>query len=327
MGGARTAAWGGIALATVATFVWSGNFVIASALHDTVPPVQTAFWRWIIALAVLAPLALPQVWRQRRLIRRHIGYLTLAALLGFALFNTLVYLAGQTTSATNMAMIAAASPVLMVLFARQRQRLGPRQAAGLLLALTGVLALISKGSPAALLGLDFTGGDLLMLGAAVTFAGYSALLGRRPSGISGLAFLFSTFALGALLLAPAYAVSLSVQGGFAVTPGAVGPLLYVGVLSSALAYFAWNKAIALVGAARAGIVYYLQPLAVALLSFALIGEELAPAQLLAMVPILTGVALGASRTYGFRSTSSVLRSPAAPASVVRAPGELKASSR
>ncbi|MFI1616308.1 DMT family transporter [Streptomyces lydicus] len=190
----------GLVLALTATVVWSGNFVIARALHDTVPPVQTAFWRWIIALLAVAPLALPQVRRQWPVIRRHLGF-----------------------------------PV----------------------------------------------------------AGYSALLRHRPEGIGGVAFLFMTFALGAAMLLPAYGVSLAAEGGFAPTAGTVGPLLYIGICSSAVAYFTWNKAIALVGAARAGVVYYLQPVCVALLSHMVLGEAVGPVQLVCTALIVVGVALGA----------------------------------
>ncbi|MFE1773019.1 DMT family transporter [Streptomyces sp. NPDC059008] len=299
--GATSRAGAGLALALAATVVWSGNFVIARALHDAVPPVQTAFWRWIIALLAVAPFALAQVRRQWPAVRRHLGFLALAALLGVTCFNTLVYQAGRSTSATNMAMIAAASPMMIALFdlvggrrGQARVRLGARRVAGMLLALLGVDTLVGKGSPTALWRLDFTAGDLWMLAATATFAGYSALLRRRPPEIGGRAFLFVTFALGAAMLAPAYGVSLAVEGGF--TPGAatVGPLLYIGLLSSAVAYFTWNKAIALVGAARAGVVYYLQPVCVALLSLAVLGEPVGPVQLLCMALIVAGVALGAA---------------------------------
>ncbi len=97
------------------------------------------------------------------------------------------------------------------------------------------------------------------------------------------------------MLAPAYAVSVTVQGGFAVTPATVGPLLYVGVFSSAVAFFAWNKAVSLIGAARAGVVYYLQPVCSAALGLLLLGEPTGPAQLLCMALILGGVGLGSAR--------------------------------
>ncbi|MER6994952.1 DMT family transporter [Streptomyces sp. NPDC000410] len=282
----------GVLLAVVATVVWSGSFVAARALHDSVPPVQHAFWRWIIAIAAVAPFAARETWRQRRLIRRHLGFVTLASLLGVTVYNTLVNQAGVSTTAGNMGMIMAASPVLMALYERLGgTRLGARRVVGMTIACAGVLLLVSKGS----LALEFTTGDLWVMAGAVAFASYSALLKRRPAELGGLTFLFTTFVLGALMLLPVFLVSLAVQGGFQPTAGTVGPLVYVGVLSSAVAFFAWNKAIALVGAARAGIVYYLQPVCVALLSFAIIDEPFGALQGLCLVLILGGVMLGSAR--------------------------------
>ncbi|WP_405547947.1 DMT family transporter [Streptomyces phaeochromogenes] len=280
----------GIALAAVATVVWSGSFVTSRALHDSVPPVQQAFWRWIVALAALAPFAARAAWRQRHVLRRHLGFLLLASLLGIAAYNTLVNQAALSTSASTMGMIMAASPVLMAVYERVGGvRLGVRRIVGMLIACAGVLLLMGGGRPS----LDFGAGDLWMAGAAACFASYSALLRRKPREIDGLAFLFAAFVLGTAMLLPAYAVSLAVQGPFNPTPSTVGPILYVGVFSSALAFFAWSRAIALIGAARAGAVYYLQPVCVAALSYVVLGEATSPAQVLCMALILGGVVLSA----------------------------------
>ncbi|WP_030159425.1 EamA family transporter [Streptomyces sp. NRRL S-244] len=282
----------GLLLALVATVVWSGSFVATRGMADSVPPVQAVFWRWIIAALAVAPFAARQAWRQRALIRRHLGFIALASLFGVALYNTLVHQAGLTTSASNMGMIMAASPVVMALYARLGgERLGVRRTLGLLLAAFGVLLLVGDGS----LGFDFGAGDLWMLAAALSFATYSALLKRKPAELGGPAFLITTFVLGALMLTPAYAVSLTVQGGFELTAGTGGMLLYVGVMSSAVAFFAWNKAVSLIGPARAGVVYYLQPVCVAGLGLLLLGERTGPAELLCMALILGGVSLGARR--------------------------------
>ncbi|KIF07715.1 membrane protein [Streptomyces sp. RSD-27] len=281
----------GVLLALLATVVWSGSFVATRGMAGTVPPVQAVFWRWLIAAVAVTPFAARQAWQQRALIRRHFGYISLATLFGVTLYNTLVHQAGLTTSASNMGMIMAASPVIMALYARLGgERLGARRTSGMLLAAFGVLLLVGDGS----LGFDFGAGDLWMFAAAFSFATYSALLKRKPAEIGGLAFLLTTFVLGALMLAPAYAVSLTVQGGFEATPATIGPLLYVGVFSSAVAFFAWNKAVSLIGAARAGVVYYLQPVCVAGLGLLLLGERTGPTQLLCMALILGGVALGSA---------------------------------
>ncbi|MEU3604172.1 EamA family transporter [Streptomyces sp. NPDC035033] len=282
----------GLLLALLATVVWSGSFVATRDMADSVPPVQAVFWRWVIALAAVAPFAARPLWRQRAVLRRHLGFTVLASLFGVTLYNTLVHQAGLTTSATNMGMIMAASPVIMAVYARLGgERLGARRLLGTAIAVLGVLLLVGEGS----LAIDLSAGDLWMGAAALSFASYSALLKRRPAEIDGLAFLLATFVLGALMLAPAYAVSLAVQGGFPAAPATVGPLLYVGVFSSAVAFFAWNRAISLIGAARAGVVYYLQPVCVALLSYVLLGEELGVTGGACMALILGGVALSSAR--------------------------------
>ncbi|MFI7181473.1 DMT family transporter [Streptomyces anthocyanicus] len=278
----------GLALAVLATLVWSGSFVTSRALGDSVPPVQHAFWRWVVALAVVAPFGARRAWRQRALIRRHLGFVVLASLLGVTVYNTLVNQAGVTTPAANMGMIMAASPVLMALCERAGGvRLGVRRVAGLGVACAGVLLLVGGD------GAAFSAGDLWMIAAACCFGSYSALLRRRPEGLDGVGFLFTTFLAGTVLLLPAQGVSLAVQGGFHPTPGTVWPLLYVGVASSAVAFFAWNKAVSLIGPSRAGAVYYLQPVCVALLSWTLLAEPTGWAQASCMALILGGVVLGA----------------------------------
>ncbi len=291
-GGVRANGLGlGLALAALATVVWSGSFVTSRALADSVPPVQHAFWRWLVAIAAVAPFAARRTWRQRALLRRHLRFLLAASLLGVTVYNTLVNQAGVTTTAGNMGMIMAASPVLMAVYERiGGARLGARRVAGMLVACVGVLLLVSGGS----LAMDLAVGDLWVIGGAVAFGSYSALLRRKPAEISGLPFLFATFVLGALMLLPVFVVSLAVQGGFEPTAATVSPLLYVGVVSSAVAFFAWNRAISLIGAARAGVVYYLQPVCVALLSFALLGEGMGWLQVVCMGLILGGVVLGSA---------------------------------
>ncbi|WSL21782.1 DMT family transporter [Streptomyces sp. NBC_01283] len=294
----------GLALAALATVVWSGSFVTSRALADSVPPVQHAFWRWIIAIAAVAPFAARQAWRQRVVLRKHIRFLLLASLLGVTIYNTLVNQAGVTTTAGNMGMIMAASPVLMAVYERLGgARLGARRVTGMLIACAGVLVLVSGGS----LSMDFAVGDLWVIAGAVSFGSYSALLRRKPAEIGGLPFLFATFTLGALMLLPVFVASFVIQGGFEPTVGTVSPLLYVGVVSSAIAFFAWNKAISIIGAARAGVIYYLQPVCVALLSLVVLGEAMGWLQVMCMALILGGVVLGAARAKS--PTTSPSQSP------------------
>ncbi|TVZ95116.1 EamA-like transporter family protein [Streptomyces sp. BK340] len=76
----------GLALAALATVVWSGSFVTSRGLAGSVPPIQHAFWRWVIALAAVAPFGARRAWRQRNLIRGHLRHVLLASLLGVAVY-------------------------------------------------------------------------------------------------------------------------------------------------------------------------------------------------------------------------------------------------
>ena len=54
------------ALLAVAVLLWAGNWVFARALRFDAPPVALAFWRWLIALVILSPLAFSHVRQQWR---------------------------------------------------------------------------------------------------------------------------------------------------------------------------------------------------------------------------------------------------------------------
>jgi drug/metabolite transporter (DMT)-like permease len=104
------------------------------------------------------------------------------------------------------------------------------------LAAAGVLLLISEGTPARLVNLDFAAGDLIMLLATVVFGAYTVLVGCKPAELPITAFVFSTFALCLVMLLPAYLVELSLTGPFTVDRSTTAALLYIGIFPSLLAF-------------------------------------------------------------------------------------------
>ena len=89
-------------LLVLTALFWSGNFVLACAMHAAVPPMTLSFMRWLIAFALLAPFSLRHAWRERAAVavsRPDSG----AVALGITAFNSLVYTGVQTTTATNAA--------------------------------------------------------------------------------------------------------------------------------------------------------------------------------------------------------------------------------
>ncbi|GAA4693700.1 DMT family transporter [Streptomyces youssoufiensis] len=283
--------YGGLLLALLATAIWAGNLATARELRDAIPPVSLAFWRCVLAVAVILPWTVRPLRREWPTVRRHTPLLSLIGLSGIALFTVLVYVAAHTTTATNLSLLDIAASVFILAFARLagQERPGLPGLFGSVLAVAGVVALVTKGSFSSL---DPAPGDLWMLGAAVIFALYCLLLRVTPAAISQSTLLLVTFGTSLVFLFPAYLVEWWLVGGFTLTPELLAALAYVGVFSSAVAYLCWNRAVQRVGAATAGVVYYLLPVLTALLSVWLLDEPVTLDQGLAMVLIVSGVALG-----------------------------------
>lgn len=165
--------------------LWSAIFLFARGAAGSMSPVEMAFWRW--ALAFLA--ILPFVWRalkaERKLLRRHLPFMAAAGLIGFSGYSLVLFHAGKSTEAVNLALISASAPIFMALFSRffLGERIGFRQALGLLIAVSGVVYLILRGDVRRLLALNFQEGDLWMVLAALMFAAYSVMIRRKPEGM------------------------------------------------------------------------------------------------------------------------------------------------
>jgi drug/metabolite transporter (DMT)-like permease len=281
--------WWGYGLALLAVVIWAGNFVAARGLRDEVSPVALAFWRWAIATVVLVPFVARAPQSQWRLARAHLGYLCLTGFLGVTAFNTLVYIAGRTTSATNLALLAVAAPVFIVVLARvlDDTPITWLRLVGMVVALVGVVVLITGGS---LTGLRLHSGDLWMLLGTLTFACYSVLVRRKPPKLRNSVFLASVFGVGTVFLLPLYlGDALLLDGRMSLDGPVLWSLLYVGVLSSAVAFAAWNRSIGDIGASRAGFIYYLEPVATALAAWLVLGERAGWVQGVAMLLIVCGV--------------------------------------
>ncbi|MEG2140642.1 MAG: DMT family transporter [Bilophila sp.] len=281
----------GYGLALAATIVWSGNFVVARGLAEALGPIELSFWRWLVAFLTLAPFAGRSAWRNRSVVVRHWPFMLLLSLMGISLFNTLIYQAGHTTDATNMALLAAASPIVMALLGRVflHEKLNYRQMVGLVVAVCGVVVLVTRGSLERLLDLHFATGDFWMMGAVVLFAVYSLLVRYRPKELPQTDFLLVLIAVGLLGLFPPmlWEVWLSPPQMPAFTT--VVGILYIGIGASVFSFLCWNMAIERIGIVRAGIVYYSVPLFASMGAAVFLGEVLHVPQIIGGVLIISGI--------------------------------------
>lgn len=280
-------------LLILAALFWAGNYIVGRAIRDDIEPVALAFWRAVLAFAMALPFAFGQIRRSWPAVRAE--WPTIAALgaTGVGLYHACTYLALSGTTAINAAMFLSAMPIAIV--AASWLALGHRvtrmQAAGMLLSLLGVLAVIVRGDPAALLTLRLNAGDLWMLAAVPLWAAYSVLLLRRRLALPPLALLTLTMGFGALFLLPLVAWSAALGHGLSLNlPGLLG-VLYVALFASLLGYLFWNQGVAAVGPNRAGSFLHLTPIFSAGLAVLLLGEAVALYHMVGGALVFAGILL------------------------------------
>jgi len=138
--------------------------------------------------------------------------------------------------------------------------------------------------------MSFAPGDILMMGAVILYALYSALLRQRPA-IHPLSFLIYTFGLGILFLLPLYVWELSGSQTITLTRDVVLSILYVALFPSIVAYFCWNRGVEVIGANRAGLFINLIPVFASVLAILFLGETLQGFHIIGMALIFGGMIL------------------------------------
>lgn len=282
-------------LATV--LIWSGNMTINQLSVGAIAPSSIAFLRWLLALAVMTPFVLPAALRHRDEIRRQWPKLALLGLLGMGLWQGLAYVAAETTTATNMGILAAMVPLLTVLLSALILR-EPPSLGGILggvLAFVGVTVLLGRGNPLSLLQLQVAFGDALMVVAATCYALYGVMLKRWSMNLPPWVMLYAQVCFAVLILLPPYLI-----GPMTPVDGQnIGLIVYAGIPASIITTFLWMRAVRQIGANQSSIFINLMPLFSALIAMALLGEQVAGFHFVGGLLILAGVIMAQTLTRPF----------------------------
>jgi drug/metabolite transporter (DMT)-like permease len=273
---------------------WAGNAVVARGAVENIPPLSMSFWRWIIALAILLPFGLPGIWRHRQIIRQRFGSMLALATFSVAAFNSLLYFAATTTTATNIALINATIPIFVALLAwvLLGDRTRPVQAFGIALAITGIVTVVARGELSVLTSLQAQPGDLIMVLAVFSWGLFSVLLRRQAVPLPALTFLTTQILLGTLVILPFYLTDLFFfAGGFELSQDTALPLLYFAIFPGILAYGFWNHGVHQIGPARAAIFMYLTPVFASVLAGIFLDESLGVYHIVGGLLILAGLLL------------------------------------
>lgn len=277
--------------------IWGANVVAVKAALSDVPPILFAFVRFGTAFLVLLALLW---WREGSvgLPRRDVVPLLLLGLAGFGLYQDLWATALGRTTASNSALITAATPVSTMLIAAAvgSDTLSPAKLVGAFIGFSGVVAVVG-----ATHGFGFTGasaGDLMTLGATISWACYVAFgapVLRRHSPLRMATWAIGFGCLGMLPFAAWQATSFDVSR---IHAGTVGLWLFCALLAAAAANVVMFEAVKVLGPTRAMLFQFLVPAFAVAMAAIFLGEAIVAGQVAGGAVIVLGILVARSRRLG-----------------------------
>ena len=274
------------------TFISAGTYLLGKTAADAFPTLALGLLRFLIAgsgFLLLARLRRLELWPVARAGWRPFLW---AGFLGVAV-NQIAFLGGLAlTLPAHAALLYALTPtmVLLLAWARGQERPGPRKLAGLLLAFSGVLVLLS-GKAGGKLPPHWILGDLMVLVAVVAWAGYTVI--SRPLVQKHGAQLATTLSIlfGLAIFAPLGCFGLPKLTLASVPPMAWIGLVYLGVMTSVASYLLWFHALSMKEPSRVAIATNGQPVATAILAWLFYAQAVTPAFAVGAVLVIGGVLL------------------------------------
>jgi drug/metabolite transporter (DMT)-like permease len=276
-----------------ATLFWAGNYIVGAGAVESIDPVSLVLLRWlgaVVPLLVIAQMAERPQWRQVLAAWPWLVALSVFGLLGY---NLLLYTALEHTDAFNASLINAFNPALITLAAAVflRERLTRRAVGGVLIALAGVLLVLSNGDPGKLLQAGFGTGELFMIGAIAAWSAYT-ITGRLAPPLPPITATAIQASITIVVLGPC---SLAAGGpALPTTPGAITSLAFIAIFPSVLSYLLWNRALTVIPAGNAGVFLNLITVFTALFTI-LSGHPYTFAQIAGGVIVIAGILLTSAR--------------------------------
>jgi drug/metabolite transporter (DMT)-like permease len=284
--------------AFVAIAVWGASFVATKIVLRELSPVPIIIVRFALGITVLAAIVLlKREWERPRgtlgLARSHDwGWFLLLGFNGIFVHQLLQVNGLESTSATNTGWMVALIPVFTALLARlfMQESFGPARIAGLMLALVGTLLVVSRGEiGSGAIGLPAARGDLLVFLGAINWAIFSVLSKRVLANYSPAFAMTVTMSLGWLMLLPLFILSAGWRDFPAVSMEAWLALLFLGLLSSGVAYVFWYDALGAASAGQVASFLYVEPLVTLVIAMLILNETPTMATLSGGGLILAGV--------------------------------------
>jgi drug/metabolite transporter (DMT)-like permease len=281
-----------ILLLVITTLIWSAHSIVGRLAVGQIGPMTLTCLRWAVALIPILIAARPSLRQDWPALRARWVYLAVMGAAGYTVFVALFYVAAHRTTALNLSIIQGAIPALVLIGARifLGVRFTALQALGALVTMLGVGVIAAQGDPRRLAALAFNSGDVMMVVAAVLYAGYTIGLRQRPhvSGVSMLAGM----AVAAFITSLPLMIWEIMSGGFVwPTRGGLLALAFVALGPAFVAQLTYMRGVELIGPGRAGVFVNLVPVFGAIMAVVILGEPFALYHVLALLLVVGGIAI------------------------------------
>jgi drug/metabolite transporter (DMT)-like permease len=277
-----------------AASIWGGMYVVSKVVLDIIPPFSLVTLRLVLGaitlMIVLTMKGFPRLSRRQFLQILGVGFI------GYGISLSLQFLGTKLSTAANGSLVTSATPAFVLLFAYflLGERITTRRLIALVLATLGVVAVIDPRS--AQLNPDLFAGNLILIGAAITWALYSVLVRKVTQDTDVLLFSMLAFLGGLPVSVPGGAWELATVGVGQITWSVVGGVLFIGIISTALAMVLWNTAFAFVDAGLASLTFFAQPVMGTLLGWLFLHEKITSLFLMGGVLIGIGLVISSSES-------------------------------
>ena len=277
-----------------ATLFWAGNFIVGKfAFLTNIPPLSLVFYRWLLVWLILLPFTYKEILKFKDTILNNLPLLFFLGFTSVGLFNSFTYLSLIHTQVINASLFNTAIPAIIILlcFLFKIEKTNKFQISGLIISTCGILAIITKLKLDILLSLNFNKGDLIMIGAVVTWGVYSTLLKKKKFTLPLLTLVHVICTFGLICVFPQFLYELSNGHVINFDINLAYALIFLAIFPSIGSYYCWAGAVSIIGANRAGIFLSLIPLFSTIMAIAFFNEKFHFFHLIGAILIIIGLYL------------------------------------
>jgi drug/metabolite transporter (DMT)-like permease len=267
-------------------------YVVSKVVLDVVPPFALVSLRLLLGIAAIGlVIAFRGGFKASG---RRIAEVAGTGLVGYGISLGFQFVGTKLSTAANGSLVTSATPAFVFLFAflLLKEKLTSRGIVALVVSTVGVILAIDPAI--ARLEPSLFWGNLCLVAAALTWALYSVLIRKVTRDLDVALVSLIAFAGGLPLTIPLGVWELATQGLGAITLGTIGGILFLGIISTALAMYLWNTAFATLKAGTASLTFFAQPLVGTFLGWMLLGERITPLFLIGGALIGAGIILAAT---------------------------------